>query len=230
MVLWYAVYTLFSNGSGYWWPTSRKVQLQHAKAIIPAVTVGYLIPYLLMMWPWKDRMISQFTTALWQPSPVYVQILVIVFGYFMSDTSQGYAGDDPTKPLADVSELKRAYVLGGAFSALLHLGTVLTLLSSNDPALSFSAVFLPNAGLTVDPVFAGFQNVWLPDFWIFVTASVLWCCFAVYDLKRVGRAVVDVGKASALLILGSVVLGPSTVMAATWYYREDAIARTVFRH
>lgn len=229
MVLWYALYTVFSNGPGYWWPTSRKVQVQHAKAIIPAVIVGYVIPFLLMMWPWKDQTTSQYTTALWQPSPIYVQILVTVFGYFASEDSQGYAVEDATKPPADVGELKRAYVFGGVFSAFLHLGTVITLWSSNNPALGFSDVFLPNAGLTGNPVFAGFQNVWLPDFWSFFIASVIWCCCAMYDLKRVGRAVLDVGQTSALLILGSVVLGPGTVMAVTWHYRESAMARTQFR-
>jgi len=228
MPLFYVAYTVISAGEPYWWPLSRDVPPRYSKTILPAVLLGYALPTVLMFWPWKDPNMVQGMTAFWQPSPIYVQILIVIFAYFYNlrypepKHNDRKAKDEPR----DLKDLKLIYIVTFLIGVFLHFGVVYTLLTSTDPQLSFRTTFVPDIEIRQKSLGEGLRNLWLSDFYGFFLASFLWCSYAVWDLKRVGRANVDVWKASALIALANILFGPGSAMSAVWYWRESAMART----
>jgi hypothetical protein len=43
-----------------------------------------------------------------------------------------------------------------------------------------------------------------------------------------GPTTVDIGAASALIALGSLIIGPGATMSAVWYWGEIAMSKTTF--
>lgn len=68
----------------------------------------------------------------------------------------------------------------------------------------------------------------LVDFWGFHIATYAWLCMAAWDLERMGRVTISTAKASALICLGTLIIGPSATMSAVWYWIEIAMAKTTF--
>lgn len=220
-------YLKVSAPDPYWWPLSRQVPDKYAKTLLPALLLGYLVPTILMFWPFADPDTVQALIAFWQPSPVYVNVLLILFSTLYNliwpdDHSTFRASAEPP----DMPQLKKLYFVAFGLSLLLHFGTVFTVILSADPELTFGSIFLlpqlsPSMSLT-----GGLKLIWLVDFWVWAIATMCWCWLSVWDLTRVGLTTVSVAKAGAAIILGSIVLGPGATMTACWYWREQAMSRT----
>ncbi|KAF2804993.1 FAD-binding domain-containing protein [Mytilinidion resinicola] len=229
MPFYYIAYTWISDREPYWWALSRFVPIHYAKALLPANIIGYVLPTILMFLPWQDPATIQNFEALWQLSPMFVPLLTVLFGavhswrYPQKDAHlTPYANEEP----ADLRDLQRIYAVVGVLGTALHWGILFKLLTSTDAALSISSVFVPDFRAEKKSLGQGIQALFLADFWGFYLASYVWCCSAVWDLKRVGRTVADVGRAAALILLANVVVGPGAAMAGVWYWREGAMART----
>lgn len=228
MPLYYIAYTWISDAEPYWWPLSREVPAHYAKPLLPAIVIGYVVPTVLMFLPWKDPVLIQNFAALWQPSPMFVPILSSIFAVIykwispQKDSKTPKASEEP----ADLPYLKRIYIITGLLGALLHFGVMFQLLTSTDPNHSLSSVFIPDFSAEKKSLGEGIRSLFMADFWGFYVASYVWCCSAVWDLKRVGRTNADVGKTSAAILLGNIILGPGATMSVVWYFREVAMART----
>jgi hypothetical protein len=96
--------------------------------------------------------------------------------------------------------------------------------------ISWTSVFWPDFSPQSKPLGEGLRSIFLADFWGFHTATYVWLCMAVWDIKRVGRTVTDVAKASILIAAGNLVVGPGATMSAVWYWRENALAKQIFPH
>lgn len=231
MPIYYAVFTLLSDKEPYWWPLNREVPIASAHALLPANIIGYVIPTILMFVPWKNAEATQIFEALWQPAPMFVPLLTVLFALVWSRRNPDQMAAGPkqaTKPYADVPLLKRIYLITGAMGFVLHLYVVCKLLASSDPTFNLRTVFIPDFTPQPKALGEGLRALFMADFWGFYIASYVWCCAAVWDLKRVGRTTVNVGKSSAAVLLANIVLGPGCAMSAVWYWREDAMAKTTF--
>ncbi|KAI9745064.1 MAG: hypothetical protein M1818_001342 [Claussenomyces sp. TS43310] len=228
MPLYYIAYTWVSDSEPYWWPLKRLVPAYYAKSLLPAIGIGYVLPTVLMFMPWKDPATIQNFEALWQPSPMFVPLLTVIFALIYSwrnpqkDHLTPLASDEPE----DLPYLKRIYIVTGILGVMLHLGVMIQLLTSTDPEHTLSSVFVPDFRAEAKTLGEGLRSLFMADFWGFYVASYVWCCSAVWDLKRVGRTNVHTGKASAGILLANFILGPGATMSGLWYWRETAMART----
>lgn len=227
MPIYYAIYTYISEPETYWWPLNREVKIQHASSLIWAIMIGYTLPTILMFLPWKDPNTIQSFEALWQVSPMLVQLICGVLGY-------SYAKRHNLKPVSptakqvfkDIVHLKKLYTISGVMGLVLHVYCFARIISSSD--ISLKSVFWPDFSVQPKTFGEGLRVLFLTDFWGFHVATYAWLCMAVWDVKRMGRTAVDVGKTSAVIALGNFVIGPGATMSAVWYWRESALAKTGF--
>lgn len=229
MPLYYSAYTFISDAEPYWWPLSREVPIHHAKALLPAILIGYAVPTVLMFTPWKSPTTIQNFAALWQVSPMLVPMLTVIFGMIYTRLNVQKGTPKPREAdeeFADVPYLKRVYVVVFVLGSMLHVGVISQIWWSADPELTMASVFSPDFSATAKSLGEGLRALFMADFWAFWIASYVWCASSVWDLKRVGRTNAHVGKASALIFLANFVVGPGAAMAGTWYWRESAMART----
>ncbi|KAJ9619082.1 hypothetical protein H2204_012793 [Knufia peltigerae] len=230
--IFYIMYLTVSNPESYWWPLSRPVPEKYVKTLLPAVVLGYLIPTILMFWPHSnDDQIRQGFIAFWQPSPVYVNILLWLLATSYNTTMSTQQDHSNVVVAAaeppDMAHLKRLYAFSFGVSIVTHFGVLLKVMFSADPHLQLSKIFLlPPLDQRSLSVVESLHITWLVDFWVWTMATMAWCCLSVWDLKRVGLAVVSVRKAAAAVALGTVLVGPGAVISACWYWRETQMAKT----
>ncbi|KAJ3530542.1 hypothetical protein NM208_g9280 [Fusarium decemcellulare] len=216
MPLYYAAYTWISDVEPYWWPLQRVVPIQHAKSLLSSSLIGYVLPTILMFIPWKSDRIAQYWETFWQPSPLFVPLLTTAFGVLYR-WQRPLKPDEKLTPLArdepvDVGYLKQVYSVMGILGVLVHWYVVLGIFS--DDQLSFAKVFIPNLSANPMPLYQGFQNIFLIDFWGFFAASYVWCVSAVWDLKRVGRTTVSTGNSALVIAAANLAFGPGAAMCA----------------
>ncbi|TVY17126.1 FAD-dependent monooxygenase andE [Lachnellula arida] len=229
MPIYYAVYTYISEQETYWWPLNREVPFQSAISLIWAVMIGYTLPTILMFIPWKDPNTVQNFEALWQLSPMLVPLLCSTLGkIYARKQNLVQVPRQARQAFPDIPHLKRLYVVTGALGFLLHVYSFAKIASS--PQLSLTSVFWPDFTAQSKELGEGLRSLFLADFWGFEAATYGWLCMAVWDVKRVGRTTVDIGKAMVLIALGTLIVGPGATMSAVWYWREGALAKTSFAH
>ena len=228
MPLYFAIYTALSNKDTYWWPLSREVPLHYAQSILPAVIFGYVVPTLGMFWKWSNPLVAQGFTAFWQPSPAYVQVLIVLLAYSYQYIRPVAAHQyrKAHAELPDMRYLKQVYAITFFLGLILHVAVVFGLLLTSDPHLSLSSVFKPDWSAVEQTPGEGLRNLWLADFYGFFLASTIWTISAVWDIKRVGRTTVNVYNAAAGILLANILVGPGATMSGVWYWREIAMAVT----
>jgi hypothetical protein len=227
MPIYYAAYTYISEPETYWWPLNREVPVQYASSLMWAVLIGYALPTVLMYMPWKDPSTIQNFESLWQPSPMFIPLICGVLGYlYVKRYKIVQIPRRASEAFPDVPHLKRLYFVTGVLGAVLHVYSLSKILSS--PDLSLASVFWPDFSAQPKDLTEGLKSLFLADFWGFQVASYAWLCMAVWDVKRMGRTTVGIGSASALIALGSLIIGPGATMSAVWYWRELALAKVTF--
>ncbi|KAK2785003.1 hypothetical protein FQN53_008054 [Emmonsiellopsis sp. PD_33] len=222
--LYYAAYIFASRNENYWWPLSRRVPICSAKALLPSLVLGYLIPTLLLFIPYSNPRTGAIIVLFWQFSPIYVNILLFIFSEINATLSPDDDHKTPTaaKPLPDIPHLKRVYMFSFILATATHIFTLLR-------PISLAAIFIPYAGHSQHLSFAeGIRSIWIVDFWVYFVATLVWAVVAVWDMKRVGRAGTDLGKAVVVIVLGAVVVGPAATTVGVWWWREGVMARVVF--
>jgi hypothetical protein len=227
MPIYYAAYTFISDSEPYWWPLTREVPIQFAASLKWAVGIGYVVPTILMFLPWKDPSTIQNFEALWQPSPMFVPLICTVLGYvYAKKNNLTQVTRKANEVFPDLAHLKQLYIITGGLGFLLHVYCLGKIASS--PNMSLASVFWPDYSAQPKEFGEGLRTIFLSDFWGFEIATYGWLCMAVWDLKRVGRTSVDVGKVAALIALGCFIIGPGATLSAVWYWREGLLAQTCF--
>lgn len=224
--LYYIAYLYTSKDGTYWWPLSREIPLEYAKSLLPALLLGYLLPTWLMFHQWSSQRTTQIMIAIWQPSPIYVNVILIVLSRFFKEKQHSNPLAARERP--DIVYLKVVYAICFSVSLVLHIGTLFLLLSPKSE-LSLSTVvplsFRFLSGSFVDAI----HYIWAWDFVIGFLATVSWCLLAQWDLWRVGMTNVTVGQGATVMALALIFLGPGATISAFWYWREMTMARTVFK-
>jgi hypothetical protein len=187
-----------------------------------------MLPTILMFLPYSDPNTTQGMIAFWQPAPIYVNILLSIFStVYARKYPQKHTTPKAGVPMPDMHDLKLIYLSTFALLTMLHFGTVLTIHRS--PQLLFIEVFIPSSRTREPSTVQGLRSLWQVDFWTCWMTSLLWCCVGVWDLKRVGRTNVELGKAVVGIILATIFFGPGASLVGFWYWRELKMARTSFK-
>ncbi|RYP28085.1 hypothetical protein DL766_006078 [Monosporascus sp. MC13-8B] len=243
--LFYVAYVAVSRDDAYH-RSGGELRPGYARALLPATVLGYLVPTLAMFahgyWG-RDLHVTQALIAFWQPAPLLVDALLVVFAavlaLFPSSSSSSPSSSSSLTSVSvtsarapprsgDVPHLKRLYLVAGLVSAAVHVGTLYACLSSSDPQLSLRHVFVPNRATWSDGATLGLHWIFQWDWWGIAASSLLWCWVVVADALRLlhGRENVAasrlVGVAVGIVAL-ALVAGPGTAVAAVWSWREDKL-------
>lgn len=209
---------LYTRTSGRAVPTSA------ARAILPALVLGYILPTLLMFLRYESAATHQNFVAFWQPSPVYVSLIAYAISSFLSrfDTSDIY---DRVFQLKDVTPLRITYGVAFTFTALSHIATLIYILSN--ASLSLANVFanLPSPDAMfheTGSVFDFFK--W--DMTLFLACTALWSLYSIFELRSNGYiATVQAVRAALAAVAAQVVVGPAAAYIGVWAWREEVIVK-----
>ncbi|KAI0833112.1 hypothetical protein F5Y06DRAFT_182414 [Hypoxylon sp. FL0890] len=218
--LYYAAYVYASAGDAYYFQ-GREVPSSYARALLPATVLGYLVPTVALYYvPLSDVKTVQYLTAFWQPSPIYVSVLLLLFSFLAPSSSPSTGAKN-----GDVKHLKRVYLIAGLVSAVAHVSTLYSCLTSDNPQLSLSYVFLPNRALWKDSMTLGLHYIFQIDFWCAFGAALFWCWIVVYDILRIlGKpGVGDLVKTVLGIGFVTILAGPGTTIAMVCDWREDRL-------
>ncbi|KAI0143860.1 hypothetical protein F4776DRAFT_675466 [Hypoxylon sp. NC0597] len=218
--LYYALYAFTSAGDEYYFQ-GREVPSGYARAVLPATVLGYLVPTVALYYvPWGDIKTVQYLTAFWQLSPLYASALLVLLSFFTPSSSSSAVAKN-----GDVKHLKRVYLVLGLVSAVSHISTLYFCLTSGNPQLSLSYVFLPNRASWKDSMALGLHYIFQIDFFGAFGATLFWCWLVVYDVLRIlGKpGVGDLVKTVLGLTFSALVTGPGTTIAMVCSWREDRL-------
>jgi hypothetical protein len=218
----------------------RAIRVTTARALVPALVLGFLVPTALMFGPTPNQSRWQDWVALFQVTPPLVSILIMIFDHTMrlwNRLTQPTPKDSDKHPewysTADVPLLKTAYAVVAVIQATVHLVSIAYALSH--PDLSISAVFfnLPhpfrldwNLSLA-ETVFAILRY----DMLLTHVAIAMHNLYNIWELRGQGyissaRAL----QAAVLVVLGQVAVGSGATWALLWTWREDAITGVSIMH
>lgn len=212
---------MHSSSADRYYASGRQVPLSYAKALLPAAVLGYLVPTISLYLPWANIATTQNLTAFWQPAPLFVNFLLWIFSYTVSP-SPGLSKD------ADTKYLKKIYLTAAVVSAVTHVGVLYICITSRDPEVSLSSVFLPDKAMWKTSMALGVHWIFQVDWWGCFGSSLFWGWLAAFDMLRLvnGRAgygeLVKVALGIGVL---AVLAGPGATMAVIWSWREDMMLK-----
>ncbi|KAF4972989.1 hypothetical protein FZEAL_9449 [Fusarium zealandicum] len=205
-----------------------------ASALIPAVTLGYILPTALMLCPFENKDTWQKFVALWQPFPIYVGLLTAGLSR-LSRKGEATGAADQKRPQekqrevkATQSTLRSVYMVGTAAATLFHLWAMYGIWSSSE--LSVTGVFgelctllsgsqASNPG---DNIFRFFQRDMLLN-----AASVLaHSIYRIVHLRSSGYITTrEAATASLVTCVAQPVIGPAAAHVGFCGWREEIFMR-----
>jgi len=224
--LYYLAYMRESAQKDYWSPASRQVSTSYARALLPSLVIGYLLPTILMYLPFSDPdlRVTQGLIALWQPTPLIVNLLLFVI-------SAAYGNEPATSkkaaspPPGDIKYLNRLYLTCFSVSAIAHVGTIFVCLSSTHPQMSLTRALVRVPTNDLMSMTGGLHYIFQVDFWIIFTAAVTGAYLALWDLKRIGKTDLSLRNAAAGMAMAVICVGPAATVTGVWYIREHIMAQ-----
>ncbi|POS69780.1 FAD binding domain-containing protein [Diaporthe helianthi] len=218
------VYFLFSvyttSRSVYGRTTGRPVPSDVAKVLLPALCLGYVIPIALMFLPHEDPTTQQNAIAFWQPSPLYVSLLV-----WAGSKALGALGAS-NKPFdleifenKDLPYLQSGYAFCFFATAVTHICVFVYAGLNRSVSISQSFFSLPSFG---GDDMSGF---WKYDMLLCFGSVAVWLLYSIFELRRLGYITTSKAfKAAASTIASEILVGPGATYAAIWAWRESVIA------
>lgn len=212
-----SVYT--SSRSVYVRTTGRPVPSHVAKVILPALCFGYVIPTVLMFLPHEDSTTQQNAIAFWQPSPLYVSLLVWAGSKALRALRASQPFDLEIFEKKDLPHLQSGYAFCFFATAITHICMSLYIGLSRSISISQSFFNLPSFG--GDDI-SGF---WKYDMLLCFSSVAVWLFYTIFELRRVGYITTSTAfKAAGSTIASGVLVGPGATYAAVWAWRESVIA------
>lgn len=197
-------------------PTSK------ARAILPAVALGYLLPSVALLFPLPsfDLDTVQLISAIWQPFPLYISAILFVLQYLGKNTNtpnEGY-----------IRPLKRAYYASAILSAVAHVAVVTYIVTSPD-APTFAEVFLPpywfpslHSANDLPAYRVAARTLFQHDWFTMTLAASVFFLFSLWTLQSQRSSSVSIWTWITLLVVG-VVFGPGAEVCLAAVVREEAI-------
>lgn len=220
--LWFILLSKTSGENSYF-SSGRAVSLPYARVLLPATIVLYLVPSIALYVPGWNLTTLQNLLAFWQPTPVLVNAPLWFASLFVS--SRPAAASNARD--ADLPHLKLLYIVTFATSVAVHWFTIYGISTSSDPAVSLSAVFLPNPATWKSTLDFGLLWIFQCDWIVCATTTTLACLVAVYDVQRLihGAATsVQLIQGAIAIALLTLVGGPGAAISAIWAWREEKLA------
>ncbi|KAI1758575.1 FAD binding domain protein [Hypoxylon sp. FL1150] len=226
--LYYILSALFAGerNAGRWIP------VHVAKALVPALTLGYILPTVMMLTPRANARSWQDWTALWQFSPILFTTFTALFASVIKQwkklTSSVKESPFDFYKDEDVPILKSVYYYAFALLAAAHASTLAY--AYLHPDISFAELsgnlpnpFDPEWSLpTVTSQIAVFLKY---DFAMCFVSVAVYGLYAIWTLRKMGYIKTSQAAVPLLAcILGQVLVGPGATMVGLWSWRESVLA------
>ncbi|KFA66502.1 hypothetical protein S40285_00759 [Stachybotrys chlorohalonatus IBT 40285] len=219
-------------------PTGRPVPVEVTKSLVPALTIGFVLPTALLFLPTPNVRAWQYIAAWWQFGPPLFNLLTNIFSSGLRWwESRGRHSKDKEEEKdelldsyqnRDVPALKSAYAYAFAVQATTHLASLAY--GGLHPGVSLWSTFfaLPNPFASAWNL-ASVGNamfVFLKyDMVVAVSGYVASNLYSVWNLRRLGYIKThDAIKATAGIVAGQVLVGPGATWAGLWYWRESVLS------
>ncbi|KAF4545414.1 FAD binding domain containing protein [Lasiodiplodia theobromae] len=209
--IYYLVSVFTSSHRAYEHLSGRPVPEAVAKAIVPAVVLGYAIPTALMFLPYGSAAVVQNAIATWQPAPVLACALVWALAHLLGSSHRG-GGPLAMYSKRETEHLRSAYLTTFVVAAIVHAAVFVYLVV--DPDMSFRQavrfVLPPPHGRisSQDDFDSAMSNFW-----------------RIWSMRRRGYiSTAQAGRAVAAVVCGQVLVGPGATYAGLWYWRENCLS------
>lgn len=230
------IHAILSSWNSFTTPVNRFIPVGVVNALVPALTVGYILPAIAMCTFPANSHGNEAYSGLWKFPPLSFSALTATTSFVVAwwqCKQQSTAEPKASLQLEleryknhDVPRLRSVYEYAFAIQATTHIATLAYSYSLGllffSPKFTLSSVFNgnwtwgtslnANASFQLDIVLAGL--------------SILgYNLYAVWDLRRAGYITNNrAGEASLVVVIGSVVFGPGATWAGLWSWRESVIA------
>ncbi|XXH02442.1 hypothetical protein Hte_008817 [Hypoxylon texense] len=211
----------------------RWIPVEVAKALVPALTLGYIVPTVMMLTPTVNAKSWQDWTALWQFSPILFTAFTALFASAIKQWKRLVSPGVKQSPFdlykdEDVPVLKSVYYYAFAIQAAAHISTLAYAYSH--PAISFADLFwnLPSPfelQWSLPTIASQVAVFFKYDLAMAFTSIAVHSLYTIWTLRKCGFIKARQAVAPVLAcILGQVLVGPGATMAGLWSWRESVIA------
>ncbi|KAF3070990.1 FAD-dependent urate hydroxylase [Daldinia childiae] len=229
-------HTILSSFFTHELPTGRSIPVSVAKSLIPAVTLGFVIPTIFVFVPVPSMKGWQNLLALWQFAPPLFNILTNVFSAGLERWQRGNKSvaeyEEEHKydcyEKKDVPILKSVYTYAFTVQATAHIATLSY--AWMHPGISIAKTFfgLPNpfsSSWNLPDVFAEVATFFRYDMAVAVASFLSGNLYSIWDLRRLGYIkTTEAIKAGLAVVAGQFLVGPGATWAGLWYWREEKLA------
>lgn len=219
--LYFLLETFTTASPTKFWPTSTHVAMADAQAILPAMTVGMLVPTLLMFGGLPSRLARQAAILVWVFFPLYIHVLQKWFAARFRATEPTEGSTLHASSPVSVAAIRRLFYFSFVISVLSHflaVGASFSVLGSISSVFAFRPWDLSP--------FSDNHNMYLVDFYLTMAAGLIWSLGSIRDLERNGLvASVNWFVVSSAAVVGSVVFGPAATISAVCAWRETMTAQ-----
>jgi hypothetical protein len=199
--------------------TGRPIPSHVAKVLLPALCLGYVIPTVLMFLPHADSITQQNLIAFWQPSPLYVSLLVWVGSKALCALRAPKPFDLEIFDNKDLPYLQSGYAFCFFATAITHICVLLY--AGVSPSVSVSQSFFSLPSFDAIDI-SGF---WKYDMVLCFSSVAVWLLHSVFELRRFGYITTFTAfKATGLTLAAGILVGPGATYAGVWAWRESIIA------
>jgi hypothetical protein len=169
--------------------------------------LGYLLPTAAMYYPFSNVDHTMLASAIWQPSPILVNLL---WAFFSSMSSSTKGGQD---------YIRVTLIASAILSTFSHIATTYICYTSSD--LTYGSVFLPidNGSLSFE---SAIHYIFQVDFLFVQIATTVWCFQSLVNVNAStpGIRPISPARAACFIVGGAVAVGPAATLSAVWYWRE----------
>lgn len=215
--IYFAIYILLSHRRGFYYPSPRTIPIPVARALPIALVlayssaVGYGIVGMLGSSTWLID-VAGFKLSSWSLAhagfPAIVSVVTRIFSKIMIvPRGPGSIWTD-----ADIPYISRFQYLILLISSTTHVVFLTRLFHTISHTGHFCFAFV-----TDEPTI---------QFGSFVIAIALWLFFSVSELRRVRATDISYRRMALYILLGAVIFGPSSCLAAGWYWREATLEKS----
>ncbi|KAI9172673.1 FAD-dependent monooxygenase adrH [Paramyrothecium foliicola] len=234
----YAILSAFSSADS---PAARAVPLEFARSLIPAVTLGFLIPTVMSLLPNPNIGALNAWHGLWQFAPPFFNVLSNI----ISRTLRRYESIQPNKPSEkhqspentrsaeryrtdDIPLLKTVYTFAFAVQATAHITSIAYAWHHPDVSLASTFFELPNPFRTewnLPTLYDKLATFLKYDMILAVAAIVGSNLYSVWNLRSLGYIKTgEAVRAAVGIIVGQFAVGSGATWAGLWYWREEKLA------
>ncbi|KAL2672300.1 hypothetical protein Neosp_013002 [[Neocosmospora] mangrovei] len=229
------LYSILSALFSYEMPTGRAVPVEVVKSLVPAITLGFVVPTIMSLAPTPNAHAWHNWLGVWQFAPPLFNVLAMGISAgsrWWKAKRQPEKEDEETiydrYKTKDVEPLKAVYTYVFAVQATAHIASL--------------AYAWQHPGINVYKTFVGLPNPFKAEWGLSTLAEKLAVFFrydmalataafvssnlySIWDLRRLGYIrTCEAVKAAVGVVAGQILVGSGATWAGLWYWREDKIA------